>query len=194
MAKKYDEGDKFRRWKIKLDKPAGALKAVGVMVESDSQRAFKLQRHGQKNWPPRGKINVFGLIADFTKGKRAPFQRRFQQRPALKDTGTLSKSVKSKPAGPTAIIIGSNLDYASVHHFGGTVESKPITSNVQRLLWKWLKGTGSKHKEKLGWLLNKKFTGETLETQVPERPIVGLTKTTRKDIKKLFGVHVMEIT
>lgn len=189
----FRQGQKIERWGRNLDKPTAALKQIGALMTAESQRAFKAQRFGRTSWAPRGKVNTFGIIADFHAGKRAPPKRRFQTRPALRDTGRLAASIASRIIGTDTVEVGSNLPYAGVHHTGGTVESKTITAQVQRLLWAWLKTQGSALKRKLGFLLNKKFRGKKLTTEVPKRPIVGLTRRTMKDIEEVVGVKVFEV-
>ncbi len=193
MAATFDEGDKVRRWKRNLDNPSAALKQIGALMTAESQRAFKRQQFGKEAWEPRGPVNVFGIISDFHAGKRNPPQRRFERRPALRDTGRLAASIAFNLLGTKVVEVGSNLPYAGVHHKGGEVESLPITEQVQDLLGRWLKGKGSEHKERLGYLLNKKYLGETLKMEVPERPIVGVTKQTLADVKEAVGVKIMEV-
>ena len=188
----FDRGAKIRRWETRLGKPTAALKQIGAMMTAESQRSFRMQRFGRKAWKARGEVNLFGIIADFAAGKRAPPQRRFQRRPALRDTGRLAASISWRLVGTEIVEVGSNLDYAAVHQFGGEVESEPITERVQKALWKWLKGRGSAYKSKLGWLLNRKFRDQKLTMEVPERPFVGITKTTIRDVKQIVGVAIME--
>ena len=188
----FKKGAKVKRWEKNLDNPQAALKQIGALMTAESQRAFKDQKFGKEPWQPRGQVNVFGIIADFHAGKRTPPARRFETRPALRDTGRLSASIAFKLLGSKVVEVGSNLPYAGVHHTGGEVESEPITESVQRLLGNWLKNKGSEFKSRLGFLLNKKLRGTTLKMDVPERPIVGITKQTLKDVQEAVGVKIME--
>ncbi len=188
----FKKGAKVKRWEKNLDNPQAALKQIGALMTAESQRAFKDQKFGKEPWQPRGQVNVFGIIADFHAGKRTPPARRFETRPALRDTGRLSASIAFKLLGSKVVEVGSNLPYAGVHHTGGEVESEPITESVQRLLGNWLKNKGSEFKNRLGVLLNKKLRGTTLKMDVPERPIVGITKQTLKDVQEAVGVKIME--
>ena len=193
MAATFDEGDKVRRWKRNLDNPSAALKQIGALMVAESQRAFKLQQFGEEGWEPRGVPNVFGIISDFHQGTPEPPQRRFEKRPALKDKGGLAASIAFKLLGTKVVEVGSKKDYAGKLHKGGQVESEEITEQVQDLLGRWLKGKGSEHKERLGRLLNKRYLGETLKMEVPERPIVGVTKQTHADVREAVGVRIFEI-
>ena len=82
-----------------LDNPQAALKQIGILMVAESQRAFKAQQFGAKKWDQRAPVNVFGIIADFTAGKTKPPNRRFDQRPALRDTGRLSSSIAYQVKG-----------------------------------------------------------------------------------------------
>lgn len=188
----FDKGAKMERWEKNLDNPRGALKQIGAIVTAESQRAFRDQKHGRDRWEPRSDVNVFGIIADFAKGGTPP-ARRFERRPALRDTGRLSGSIAFKVLGTKAVEIGTNLPYAGVHQYGGTVESEPVTGAVQKALWKWLKPKDAGLKARLGWLLNKKYRGETIKGEVPARPFVGITKDTREDVREVIGKEIMEV-
>lgn len=188
----FDKGAKMERWEKNLENPRGALKQIGVLVTAESQRAFRDQQHGRDKWAPRSDVNVFGIIADFSKGSTPP-ARRFERRPALRDTGRLSASIAYKVLGVKAVEIGTNLPYAGVQQYGGTVESEKITEALQRALWKWLKPKSADLKARLGWLLNKKYRGETLKMEVPARPFVGITKDTREDVREVLGREIMEV-
>lgn len=189
----FRKGAKVARIQKNLDKPTRALKQVGVVMTSESQLAFRSQKFGRKAWDPRGKVNLFGIIADFHAGKKAPPARRFDQRPALKDTGRLAASITWALAGKDVVEVGTNLPYANVHQVGGRVESKPLTTTVRRAFWRWLKRQGPDLKKQLGWVLNRKFKGETLKSEVPKRPFVGVTKKTRDHIREIVGVEIMEV-
>lgn len=188
----FKKGAKIERWERALENPSGALKQIGAVIVAESQRSFREQQHGQDKWVPRAPVNVYGILADFTKGSKPP-ARRFERRPALRDSGRLANSIAFRLDGRMTVTIGTNLDYAPVLHFGGPIESEPVTGPVRRALWKWLKPKGSELKAQLGWLLNKKFKGETLKGEVPARPFVGITKSTIEDVRELIGVEIMEI-
>ena len=193
MPREFDPGDKVRRWQVNLKNPAKALKQVGALMVSESQKAFTDQRFGQEQWEPRSPINVFGILADFHAGKKTPPARRFESRPALKDTGRLGNSIAFQVSGDT-VTVGSNLPYAGVHHTGGEVESVPLSEQVQHALGEWLlKIDDDTIFNRLAPLINKRRRGDTLKMQVPERRLVGITKQTIADIKEVVGVEIMEV-
>ena len=188
----FRKGGKIARIEKKLTSPEVALKQIGALMVAESQRAFKEQQFGAKRWDARAPINVYGIISDFSEGKSKPPARRFEPRPALRDTGRLAASIAFKVTG-MAVEVGTNVEYAQVHQSGGEVESKPITETVQRLLWAWLKKQSKQMRGALGFLLNKKYTGQTLKGKVPARPFIGITDKTRKDVSRMVGVHIMEV-
>ena len=194
MAKaNFQKGAKVERWEKAIDNPSGALTQIGALMVAESQRAFREQKHGKKKWAARAPVNVYGIIADFTKGSTPP-RRRFETRQALHDTGRLASpaGVVFKVSGKF-VEVGTNLDYAHVHNFGGPIESQPITKVVQEALNKWLKPKDEGLKKSLGWLLNKKYTGETLTGEVSARRFVGITKSTIEDVREAIGVEIMEV-
>lgn len=188
----FEKGAKVSRWEKHLTDPSAALKQIGALMVSESRRGFKLQRFGKDEWEPRAPVNVFGIIADFHEGKAKPPNRRFEKRPALRDTGRLSKSIAFRLVSNHVVEVGTNLPYAGVHHTGGEVESKPITEKVQDALGAWLEKSGRKHKGRLGFLLSEKMTGKTLTMEVPRRPLVGITEQTRHFVKEAVAVRIME--
>lgn len=187
----FDKGAKIRRIERKLENPEKALRMVGAMMVAESQQAFKDQRFGKATWEPRGPINILGIIADFHAGKRPP-QRRFEPRPALRDTGRLAQSITFRIVGGDSVEVGSNLPYASVHQYGGETESKPINETVRKGLESWFKGAGSKYRKALGWLLAKKFKDQTIKSRIHPRPFVGITQQTVDDVREIVAVQVLE--
>jgi phage gpG-like protein len=188
----FEQGAKLKRIGSKLVDPSKALKQIGVMMVAESQASFKAQRFGQKAWRERGKVNVFGIIADFAQGRRKPPARRFQTRPALRDTGRLANSMAFQVKGKI-VEVGTNVPYASLHNFGGVSKSEKISGTVRKNLWAWLKKQNNELKGRLGWLLNRKFKDQQLEQKVPKRQFVGVTLQTRKAIQKTVGVEIMEV-
>ena len=193
MAKAgFEPGAKIGRIRGALDNPSAALKQIGALMVAESQQAFRNQGFGGRKWRDRAPINTFGIIADFAAGKSSPPNRRFQPRPVLRDTGRLAKSISFRIIDAKTVEVGTNVEYADVHNLGGEVESEVISEDVQKALWRWLKGRGKAFKRDLGWLLNKKFRGEKLTAEVPKRQFLGITQRTIRDVKKIVGVKIME--
>ena len=188
----FKKGGKVERWEKALHNPQAALKQIGVLMVAESQQSFRDQKHGRDKWKGRAPINVYGIISDFAKGSTPP-ARRFETRPVLKDTGRLSNSIAFKLSGGNTVEVGTNLSYAGVHQHGGAIESETISKSVQSALNKWLKPKDKSLKRNLGWLLNKKFTGEKLKGEVEARPFVGITKQTIQDVHEVIGVKIMEV-
>lgn len=188
----FRKGAKLERMEGSLGNPSGALKQVGAIIAAESRKSFREQRHGSDAWEQRATPNVYGIIADFAKGSTPP-ARRFEARPALRDTGRLSRSIAFRVTGGRSVVIGTNLPYAGTHQYGGRIESETITAAVQKALWKWLKPKGRDLKAQIGFLLNKKFRGERLEGEVPARPFVGITEQARADIREVIGSEILEV-
>lgn len=188
----FEQGAKLKRIGNKLVDPSKALKQIGVMMVAESQASFKAQRFGRKAWRERSPINVFGIIADFAQGRRSPPARRFETRPALRDTGRLANSIAFSVSGKV-VEVGTNVPYASLHNFGGVSKSEKITLTVQQRIGKWLAKQSEDLQERLGWLLGDQARDEQLEMRVPKRQFVGITIKTRKEIRKTIGVRIMEV-
>ena len=193
MSDEVDRGEKLDNIDRVLRDPTTVLRQIGAVMVSESQAAFRNQRFGDVPWRERAPVNVFGLLADLAAGKEPP-ARRFERRPALRDTGRLQQSIAFRIlAGAAVVEVGSNLPYSGVQHRGGEVESVPITKPMQAALYRWMRKGANRDKGKaVGWLLNKKFTGKKLKGTVPARPFVGVTQQTIADVKELIGVAIVE--
>lgn len=190
----FHKGEKFERIERALASPDKALKQIGALMQAESLSAFKVQQFGGKPWAERAPVNVFGIIADFALGRTQPLARRFERRPVLIDTGRLRSSIAWQIAGTHAVEVGTTVEYAPLHQFGGTAKSARMTSPVRTALWKWLQTQSTDIKRRVGWVLNKKYRNEQVTQQVPARPFLGLTDTTRAAVRKILGVEIMEAT
>lgn len=188
----FVKGAKWTRLEHNLANPEKALKAIGIVMVAESQRAFTEQRLGDTAWPERAPVNVFGLLYDFSVGRTEPLQRRFERRPALRDTGRLAQSIASRVGGNNTVEVGSNVEYASVHQFGGETESVPMTSGMRRAVWTWLQKQSTALKRQVGWVLNRKFIDKRITQTVPARPFLGITDRTRTAVRSILGVEIME--
>ncbi len=121
----FDLGSKLKGIEKLLANPKPILKQIGAVMLSESQDAFRNQGFEGSKWPARQSPNVFGIIADFHMGRRKPPARRFQDRPALMDTGRLRGSISFRVVDARSVEVGTNLPYAAPQHFGLEVESKP---------------------------------------------------------------------
>lgn len=171
-----------------LENPGKLLKQIGYILLEDSQRSFEDQRFGEIKWPPRypkqssPKVNIAGIVQDFTMGRTKPPARRFQDRPAGIDTGILRRSLQSgaRAVGVSGytVTVGSTIPWAGKFHSGGVSRQK-ITSGVKTLLAKFLRSKfGKQYRPRLGWL----FQRDTLVTRTNPRPIVGVTDKAEKRI------------
>ena len=188
-----DEGERIRKWKKILSDSTSILRAIGLILISASQRAFKSQRYGRAIWKRRKKPNIFGIIADFYTGRKKPPLRRFRTRPTLIDTGRLSMSFSYRIIGKNIVEEGTKVPYASLHQFGLKSKSKPINERVRKNLNAWLKRQDKEMRNQLGWLLNKKFKGKQLEIKLPKRPFVGLYPSLEREIVNTVEVNIKEI-
>lgn len=158
---------------------------IAKLLRAASQRAFVDQRFGTDVWPPRYPnqevppfANVAGIVADFNRGMNAP-SRRFEKRPALRDTGEMLNRLRGSAAvvfGDFEVSVRSDVDYAEKHQTGGK-SSQPVSPQAKTMLAKLLKKR-PELRAKLGFL----FTIDELETEVNKRPFIGVTEETKPKI------------
>lgn len=153
------------------------LAAVGVQLLATAQRSFRDQRLGATNWPARMAPNIAGIVSDLNAGRNPP-GRRFQDRPALVDTGRLRQSITFEVRGDE-VAVGTSLDYAKVHQEGGVQQIK-----LQREGREGLKRLLRRRKDlqkSLGWLFRK----PSFEIRIRKRSFVGITPEDVKAIGRL---------
>jgi len=144
--------------------PRPVLTALGLVILSKSQNAFKKQRLGRTPWPPRHVPNVAGIVSDLNRGAKPP-SRRFQPRPALVDTGRLRNSLGMQ-VGIDAVNVGTDVKYAKDHEQGKTVTIK-LTKAGKSGLKVFLK-----KRPELGDSLGFLFKKSTFKVKLRKRPIV----------------------
>lgn len=190
----YTRGAKLERFSRGLESPSKALEVIGILGVSLTQRAFDDQRLGNVQWRPRRVPNIFGIIRDFAEGKKKPPTRRWDPLPALRDTGRLYQSIAHRIVSDDTVQIGTNLDYASVHQFGGDSESETITPTMQQAIAEWLRKEDPQTNVELGWLTNPKFAGSRLKAKIPARPFVGWTDELFDIVVEAVGEQIFEVT
>jgi len=187
-----------------LKKRAGDFGSIGKIIartlEAQAQRTFLDQAIGDIAWPERypnqddPMVNIAALV-NWTSGGGKINSRFFDRRPALYGRGDLKKSISARVKGDL-VEVGSALPYAAVHQWGGT-STQPVgegtKKEVARFLgaekkdgkWRMKKKPGARQKEnaekywfKLFPLLGK----DQLETQVNQRPFLGITDENEADM------------
>jgi phage gpG-like protein len=143
------------------------LDAIGSYLAARSQRAFQDQSFNGEAWPARRVPNVMGIVADLNRGG-PPRSRRFDDRPALTDTGNLRRSITWEVRGDS-VLVGTTVEYASAHQAGGPTQPIRLTPTGRRGLALFLRRE-PELREDLGWL----FAREVATANVPARPFVGL--------------------
>lgn len=190
-----DWGSRFTALLETASNPHRALKRVGVFFASKARQAFSSQGRPPESWPERAVPNVPGILQDFHGGGAKPKSRRFDARPAVRDTGLLQRSIKDEMTGPLEVVVGVSGDaheYADKQQFGGESETLPVTEEFQEWLWTWLRSSeGSKWKKDLGYLLNRKFTGETLTWNVRPRPFLVILEQDLDDVAELAEIEII---
>jgi phage gpG-like protein len=156
------------------------LRGIGSYLVSQTVRGFAQQgRNGRNEWLPRSVPNRFGAISDLNKGPRIK-SRRFEGRPALRDTGKLAQSITYVVTGH-AVFVGSNLSYAKTQQEGGPI-SATLTGRGQENLRKWLGSSDAAQHEDSVPALAKLLADPTLNSKAMARRFVVITDKDRKAI------------
>jgi len=182
---------------------------VARLLESAAQKAFLDQRLGDFMWPERYPsqedpfVNIAALV-NWTSNGGTILNRFFDRRPALMGTGDLMQSISGEVTGHE-VSIGSKLPYAGIHQWGGR-STQPITPTAKKAIgdfigeelgaggkWHRKKRLGPRQKEnrekywfKLYWLLSR----ERLETEVNQRPFLGVTEEAEKSMVEDIEAYV----
>ncbi len=173
-----------------LAAPRGLTTAIGAYQKAEARDRFTTQGEGE--WAERAVPNIPGLIGDFARSA-VPRAHRFESRPALIDKSNLVESIDFWHRSDDRVAVGSLLPYAQAMHDGEEGESDEITETVQSNLWTFLKsGKGLPWKEKLGFLLNKKFTGTTLTTRPRARPFFVFDEDNRKGLEESLAIGLRQ--
>ena len=136
-----DRGDTLEGVEKILADPARLLTHIGLIGTAYAQQAFEEQRLGDIPWAPRAVPNVAGIVRDVNSGKN-PGPNRFEDRPALVDTGVLQSSIAHEVLDDDTVEVGTTVPYADVHQRGGTVDRPLLTPVGRRQLWEWMKRQG----------------------------------------------------
>lgn len=188
---------------------------VGRKILEGARHSFETQRLSRVQWSARYpnqkdyQVNVAGAIIDLKKGPIIQ-EKRFNNRPALIDTGTLLASL-NEGSGAIQFIdrdtieVGTQAPGARLMYHGGlgnvlTLES-PFKKNLyrylaqeqyrspfQRILDSYdtdsdpepVSDEGEAVKRYMSWL----FSQKTYQAVVNPRPFIGITGKVRKEIEK----------
>lgn len=173
----------------RLESTRPVLQGIGRVILDDVRNNFKQQKFDGRKWPARypslrgkTKINIAGVISDFKKGK-IPGSKRFEGRPALKDTGALMRSFRIS-AEQNSVTVKSNVSYADVHQRGGDVSisiTKPARKGLARL---------AARKKSIAPVIakfineNRKDFTSIYKFKVVKRQMIGATRSLRKKMIK----------
>lgn len=188
----------FGKWLVSLrravENPVQTLKRIGALVTSRTQQRFVTQESPEDGpWAPRMNPNIPGIISDLERGA-AVKGRRWQDRPALVDNGSLRQSISWRLEGTDTTVIGTVDPHASIQQFGGP-RSIPVTPKVKDGIRGMLKKFRRKERRhwaaapgfmedptKLAFLLHT----DTFEFKIIPRPFVGLSDQDEDDVLELI--------
>lgn len=166
------------------------LDGLGAVLTGRFQDAFREQRTpGGSPWPARMVPNVAGIVLDLNNDS-TPKSRRFDARPAGRDTGKLVNSLTWK-ATSASVVIGSALPYASRVNNGGK-STLSLSGVGRRRLAIWLRSLPREERRELGlgWL----FSKPTFEVNARKRTFVKLGPPERKIARDHVEAEVVRLT
>ncbi len=146
------------------------LQVCAVLVRSDVLSNFQGSHDPLGNpWPPlrRPRAN--------SKGGDKP----------LLDTGILQASVTGRGQGhveeitDTQLIVGTNLDYAAIHQYGGTVD---VPEKKRQKPWVWMGPDGPVFTRKI----------KAHQVQIPQRQFLGFSEKVTGEIQQVFAEFMGE--
>ncbi|MBP2301306.1 phage virion morphogenesis protein [Azospirillum picis] len=144
----------------------GLMEQLAAQVEFDTQRRFETQTDPDGNpWPPSARALA-------------------ENGETLTDTARLRQSITSR-AGRTEFSVGTNVVYAAIHQFGGTIHQQ---TRQQTLYWHHAGDTGS-----AAWRASRTFgdwrfakrsranysevhTVQAHDVTMPARPFLGVSE------------------
>ena len=125
---------------------------LSVIMEEETDRAFRTASWAGRAWAPRKDVNTHPLL--------------------LKTTALRNSLHFARVAN--VIAVSSYLPYASIHNEGGVIRV-PRTERMRRYFWaRYYESKGREVKWKAMALTNKK----TMNIRIPARPFVGVTDST----------------
>jgi phage gpG-like protein len=185
--------------KIKNLEPV--LKTIGKEMEIESHRAFlnTEQKFGSFDWPPRyggipfpAKINYAGALQDLTDGPKVQ-KRRFNDRPALKDSGLLSKSIQHEVLDNSRVrvgVTGPAAKYAGNQQWGLESTQDIPDSAIDKLDKQIDKETNEERLDGLHALRARlERDGSVLTTKVQQRPFLGVTDEMQVEIPRILSKY-----
>lgn len=195
----------------KVRKPGPLLEQIGKIVTRTCRMSFKLQRLGDREWPPRyprqrgPKLNIAGALQDFIDGADAPKSNRFEDTPANVDTGELSKSIRYTVSGGSTVKIRSDSDHALAAQEGGESE-QTYGEDTQTRIKNWLfedrqgrnqrgqftpkRQTVREGREGYVQHLNQFLHKTTHRQQIISRPFIGVTDEDETKIARAIRRHL----
>ena len=137
--------------------PLWQLVGMYVQKQTIKERFYKEQAPDGSKWQPLSQARIKQRLKRHKSGNMK----------ILQDTGELRRSVQYE-AGQTYVRIGSNLKYARIHQFGGTINIKQFRT---------YKKTYSHY------VIQRSVT-------VPARPFLGVTPNEQQHINDMFRAYL----
>ena len=175
------------------------LTEIGTEMMIESRRAFKAQKFGDFDWPPRyggipfpAKINYAGALQDLTDGPRVK-DRRFNDRPALRDSGLLGHSINFQVMGKDSVrvgVTGPAAKYAGKQQWGIESTQDIPGDAIDKLDEQIDDETNEERLDGLHALRARlERDGSVLTTKVQQRPFLGVTDEMQVEIPRILSKY-----
>ena len=207
-------GEKVGSLASNAQTPKAILWATAAILTAGARLSFVEEgRDPEGKWPKRAVPNIAGIFADFSRGRPAPLERRFETGQTLVDTGDLLKSVQDPEEAEVdlntnEVIVRSKLTYAAKQQKGADDELVGvITEDFQKWLLKFVmkdvrairQGFGSEaadvafaaFEKSMGFLLNPNMIGTEIRIDIPARPFLEITPQDIQEISDMLGVRII---
>lgn len=185
--------EELHAFRVRLTDTRAVRTMVGAFLVSESQKAFSEQKLGEFEWLPRYPSQAdpfvnFAAVLDRANEGIAPDANDFERRPALiGHSGDLSRRTAFTVSEPDTVTVGNNMEYASLHQFGGET-SFPVNQVARDCLKHWCATTGRDHPAK-----HKVFLLSYLHNwsqSVIQRPFIGVTPQGAADIRDIVESYI----
>lgn len=154
-----------------LANPGGLLARVGEHLRVTTRARFQSQAGPDgRAWRP--------LAPSYQKSKK------YNKNKILTLRGHLRGSIRWQPDGPDAVQVGTNLSYAAIHQFGGTIQQH-AQSRRQRFTRSGTRNLFAKRGAR-GGVTERRVTRPAHVVHIVARPFLGLSQADRTHLQQLL--------
>lgn len=156
-----------------LDAPGDLLHRAGEYLVGSTRERFRTQSDPRgRGWNP--------LEPNYRRSKK------YNKDKILTLRGHLRSSIRWQPDGPGAIEVGTNLSYAAIHQFGGTIQHH-AQSRLQRFRTSNGRNLFAKRTARGAGVTDRWTSRPAYQVSVTARPFLGLSRTDEAHLQQLLN-------